>query len=245
VAGQKAMNAANPRHIAFIMDGNGRWARRRMLPRLKGHERGAAAIRRIVEELCRLEIPEGTFYALSTENFALRPKREVQRLLELLVRYLDQEEPLLMREQIKLAVIGRLGELPAPVVERIQAVVDRTAAHTRFVFRLAVNYGSRQELWDAARALAAQVARGELTEGELASLGADGLRRFLYDPTMTDPDLLVRTGGQSRLSNFLLWQLSYGELYVTDVLWPAFAEKNLHEALAWFRRSTRKFGAVV
>ena len=238
------MKAEKPRHIAFIMDGNGRWARRRALPRLKGHERGAKTIRRIVEELCRLEIPEATFYALSTENYARRPKIEVKRLLELLVSYLDSEEELLLRERIKLVVVGRLDELPEHVQERIQQTMAISANHERLTFRLAVNYGSRQEIWDGIRAIAHQLAAGKLNEQELRETDVDGFRRFFYDPTMTDPDLLVRTWGESRLSNFLLWQLSYAELYVTDVLWPAFQEKNLHEAIERFAKSTRKFGAV-
>jgi undecaprenyl diphosphate synthase len=233
-----------PRHIAFIMDGNGRWARRRGLPRLKGHERGAATIRRIVEELIRLEIPEATFYALSSENYARRPKREIDRLLDLLIRYLDEEDELLMREEVKLVVIGRLSELPEKVRHRIRRTVARSAKHRRLVFRLAVNYGSRQEIWDGITTIARQLARGVLSNRRLREYDPDELRQFLYDPDMTDPDLLIRTGGQARLSNFLLWQISYAELHVTDVLWPSFREKHLAEALKRFARSTRKFGAV-
>jgi undecaprenyl diphosphate synthase len=233
-----------PRHIAFIMDGNGRWARRRGLPRLKGHERGAATIRRIVEELIRLEIPEATFYALSCENYRRRPRREITRLLKLLLEYLDDEEELLMREQVRLVVIGRLDELPEDVRKRIRETVARSAAHRRLIFRLAVNYGSRQEVWDGVRDVARRLAAGELAARALEECDADDFRRFLYDPDMTDPDLLIRTGGQARLSNFLLWQLSYAELDVTQVLWPSFREKHLHEALERYARSTRKFGAV-
>jgi undecaprenyl diphosphate synthase len=239
------MNPGVPRHIAFIMDGNGRWARRRALPRLKGHERGAQTIRRIIEELMRLEIPEATFYALSSENYRRRPAKEVQRLLELLLRYLDEEEPLLMRENIRLVVIGRLDELPAHVRAAVERMVERTANHSRFVFRLAVNYGSRQEIADAATKLAADLAARGPSAPKLGTLDPEDFRRYLYDPCMSDPDLLIRTGGEFRLSNFLLWQLSYAELWVTDVLWPSFREKNLHEALEHYAGSTRKFGAIV
>ena len=238
------MKENRPRHVAFIMDGNGRWARRRGLPRIKGHERGAKTVRRLLEELVRLEIPEATFYALSCENFERRPGKEIKRLLDLLMRYLEEEKPLLCREKIRLVVIGRLRELPEEVRKRIRKTEAESADHDRLLFRLAVNYGSRQEIWDGVRKLLKQVRIGELSERKLNRWAPDDFRRFLYDPEMTDPDLLIRTGGQQRLSNFLLWQLSYAELYMTDVLWPSFGVKQLHLALAKYARSTRKFGAV-
>ncbi len=238
------MKENRPRHIAFIMDGNGRWARRRGLPRIKGHERGATTIRRMVEELIRIEIPEATFYALSSENYARRPRREIDRLLDLLIRYLDEEEELLMREEVRLVVIGRLGELPEQVRRRIRRAVARSEEHRRLIFRLAVNYGSRQEIWDGVTKIVRQIVKGELSGRRVRDFDPDDFRQFLYDPDMTDPDLLIRTGGQARLSNFLLWQMPYSELYVTDVLWPSFRAKHLEEALKRFAQSTRKFGAV-
>ncbi len=238
------MSRKLPRHVAFIMDGNGRWARRRGLPRLRGHEQGAKAVRRIVEELVRLGVPEGTFYALSCENYAKRPQREISTLLRLLMRYLEEEEPLLMEKGIRLVVIGRREELPKEVVQRIRAAEKRTAGNTRFTFRLAINYGSRQEIWDAVIKVARQVAKGEKHPAALRRAGPESLRQYLYDPTMTDPDLLIRTGGYMRLSNFLLWHVPYAELYITEVLWPAFREKHLAEAFRLYARRRRKFGAV-
>lgn len=229
-----------PRHIAFIMDGNGRWAENRGLPRVKGHERGARAIRIVMEELLALGVPEATFYALSSENYERRPAREIRRLLGLLVRYLASQEKTLRERRIKFTVIGRLEPLPAEVVDAIRRTIARTAAHDRFTFRLAINYGSRREIMDAACALAR--ARGRRPADDV--LEPDGLRAFLYDPAMTDPDLLIRTGGQSRLSNFLLWQCSYTELYFTDTLWPSFGKAQLAEAIEFYARTTRKFGAV-
>jgi undecaprenyl diphosphate synthase len=225
-----------PRHIAFIMDGNGRWATNRGLPRVKGHERGARAIRLVMEELLALGIPEATFYALSSENYERRPAREVARLLDLLVTYLKSQEKTLLAERIRLVVIGRTAALPAAVQAEIRRVETLTARHDRLVFRLAINYGSRQEIMDAALAFAAAA--------DADRRAPDALRPFLYDPTMTDPDLLVRTGGQSRLSNFLLWQCSYTELYFTETLWPSFGKPQLHEAVEAYARTTRKFGAV-
>ncbi len=227
-----------PRHIAFIMDGNGRWATSRGLPRAKGHERGARAIRLVLEELLALGIPEATFYALSSENYERRPPREIARLLDLLVQYLRSQEKTLHKERIKFVAIGGLDRLPEDVHAEIRRVSALTAAYDRLTFRLAINYGSRQEIVDAVRALAA------VPRTEACSPAPDELREFLYDPAMTDPDLLVRTGGQSRLSNFLLWQCSYTELYFTDTLWPSFGKAQLREAIDAFARRTRKFGAV-
>ncbi len=231
-----------PRHIAFIMDGNGRWAANRGLPRVKGHERGARAIRIVMRELLALGIPEATFYALSSENYERRPPREIRRLLDLLVRYLASQEDMLRTERIRFAVIGRLDPLPGPVADAIRRTMALTAAHDRFTFRLAINYGSRREILDAACAFARAGASGRRSAEE--ALDPDGLRAFLYDPAMTDPDLLIRTGGQSRLSNFLLWQCSYTELYFTDTLWPSFGKAQLAEAIEFYARTTRKFGAV-
>lgn len=233
------MTRANlPRHIAFIMDGNGRWAVRRGLPRMKGHERGADAIRAMVEELLRRDIPEATFYALSSENFARRPAREISRLLKLLVSYLRDQHDLLCKEQIRLKVIGRTGALPDEVRDQIAASERLSAAHDRLVLRLAINYGGRLEILDAARRFAA------LPAARRDAMAPDAFRCCLYDPSMTDPDLLIRTGGLSRLSNFLLWQCPYTELYITRTLWPAFRARHLEQALDAYARTARKFGAV-
>ncbi|RLC70593.1 MAG: di-trans,poly-cis-decaprenylcistransferase [Chloroflexi bacterium] len=234
-----------PGHIAFIMDGNGRWARRRGLPRLKGHQEGARTVRRIVEELMRLGVPEGTFFALSCENYLKRPRKEIATLLKLLLRYLHEEESFLIERKIRFVPIGRLNELPVEISRRLRVLKRRTAENTNFTFRLAVNYGGRQEIWDAFLKLAAQVARGQIKLSSVKKKGHELLRSYLYDPEMSDPDLLIRTGGYMRLSNFLLWQVPYSELYITEVLWPSFSEKHLNEALKKYARRKRKFGAVL
>lgn len=233
-----------PKHIAFIMDGNGRWARRRGLPRIKGHERGAETLRIMMETLIQWGVPEATFYALSSENFKNRPEKEIKRLIQLMESHLVKQKDLLMREKIRFVVIGRTGQFPESTQALIQDSVDATAAHTRFTFRVALNYGGRQEILDAARAMAQAASTGALTNGQLADFAERDFRRYLYDPGMTDPELLIRTGGHNRLSNFLLWQCSYTEVYVTKTLWPAFREKHLQAAVKAYARETRKFGSV-
>jgi undecaprenyl diphosphate synthase len=229
-----------PRHLAIIMDGNGRWATARGLPRVLGHRAGAAAVRRVVESCCELGVKALTLYAFSWENRD-RPADEIQELMWLLDEFLRRETPTLISNEVRLRAIGRLDELPANVLARLRLVSGRTAQFQRMTLTLALRYGGRQEIVDAARRLAEQVRRGELEPGQIdeACFAA-----ALYAPDLPDPDLLIRTSGEQRLSNFLLWQSSYTELYVTPKLWPDFSKDDLVEAIAEFERRERRFGRI-
>lgn len=231
-----------PRALAVIMDGNGRWAEERGLPRWRGHEVGAESVRAITRECARLGISELTLYAFSTENWR-RPPEEVRLLMELLERYLVGERREIMDNGIVFRAMGELERLPASVRREYEATRDMSAGNGGMVLRLALSYGARRELLHAARG----VARLALERGMAAveALEEDDLRRFLYDPTMLDPDLLIRTAGEMRLSNFLLWQVSYAELHVAEETWPAFREPELHAALRAYAGRVRRFGDVV
>jgi undecaprenyl diphosphate synthase len=227
-----------PRHIAIIMDGNGRWATARGLPRILGHRAGAEAVRRISEGCCEIGIQALTLYAFSWENWS-RPSEEIRELMELLDEFILGEIRALQANQIRLRAIGRLDQLPANVLKHLREVMDATAAFSRMTLTLALSYGGRQEIVDAARRLAALVARGALAPEQIdESLFA----RQLYQPDMPDPDLLIRTSGEQRLSNFLLWQLSYCELYVTPRLWPDFSKDDLQDAILAYQQRDRRFG---
>ena len=228
------------RHLAIIMDGNGRWAAARGLPRGVGHRAGAAAVRRVVESCCELGVKALTLYAFSWENRD-RPTDEIQELMWLLDEFLRRETPTLLANEVRLRAIGRLDELPANVLARLRQVSDRTASFQRMTLTLALSYGGRQEIVDAARRLADQVRRGAL---EPSQINEARFAAALYAPDLPDPDLLIRTSGEQRLSNFLLWQSSYTELYVTPKLWPDFSKEDLVEAIAEFERRERRFGRV-
>ena len=229
-----------PAHIAIIMDGNGRWATARGLPRVLGHRAGAAAVRRVVEACCELGVKALTLYAFSWENRD-RPAQEIQELMSLLDEFIRREEPTLLANHVRLQAIGRLEELPAGVVDHLRRVMARTAQGDRLVLTLALSYGGRQEIVDAARRLAQRVLLGELRPEHIdEALFA----QQLYTAGLPDPDLLIRTSGEQRLSNFLLWQSSYSELYVTQKLWPDFSKDDLAEALAEYERRERRFGKV-
>lgn len=230
-----------PAHVAMIMDGNGRWAASRGLPRTRGHEEGAESVRAVVEMCGRVGVKELTLYAFSTENWS-RPKREVSFLMRLLQRFLVSERDKIMENGARVTAIGRLHELPKNVQKELTRTVSMSAENDRILLRFALNYGGRYEIVDAARRFAAAVAAGEIAPDEL---DPDTFRRFLYDPEMTDPDLLIRTGGEMRLSNFLLWQLSYTELYVTQSRWPEFREPELAEAFRAYAARERRFGQVL
>jgi undecaprenyl diphosphate synthase len=233
-----------PAHVAFIMDGNGRWARRRGLLRLMGHEEGAKSLRRITRYCRRQGIREITFYALSAENYQRRPAQEIDYLMRLLQRYLVEERPELEENNIRLKAIGDVEPFPASVRRELDETRRRTAGHDGMILRLALNYGSRQEILDAVRALLAEAVTGRFGPKELASFDEAQLRAHLADPEMIDPDLVVRTAGEYRLSNFLLWQSSYSELWITERLWPDFDVPDLEEALQAFVARERKYGAV-
>ena len=229
-----------PRHVAVIMDGNGRWAQQRGLPRIEGHRRGVATVRRITEHCARLGLEQLTLYCLSSENWR-RPEAELQFLMHLLEQYMIEERGLLMRERIRLAMIGRREGLPASTLAELDRTVEMCAGNDGMRLCLAINYGARGEITAAARRLAEEVREGRL---DPAAIDEATFAARLDTAGMPDPDLLVRTAGELRISNFLLWQISYAELWVTDVAWPEFMEADLDAALAAFARRDRRFGGL-
>jgi undecaprenyl diphosphate synthase len=233
-------DAGLPRHVAIIMDGNGRWAQQRGLPRIEGHRRGVTSVRRITEHCARRGIEQLTLYCLSSENWR-RPEAELQFLMHLLEQYMIEERGLLMRERIRLAMIGRREGLPDTTLAEIDRTVAMCAANDGMRLCLAINYGARGEIAAAARRLAEEVRAGRL---DPAAIDEETFAAYLDTAGMPDPDLLVRTAGEMRVSNFLLWQISYAELWVTDVAWPDFAEADLDEAIAAFARRDRRFGGL-
>ena len=229
-----------PHHIAVIMDGNGRWAQARGLPRGLGHRAGAQAVRRIVEACCEVGVRVLTLYAFSWENRD-RPAAETRELMGLLEEFIRRETPTLLANQVRLRTIGRLEELPADVVDSLRRVEAQTARGERMTLMLALGYGGRQEIVDAARRLAEQARQGRLRPEQIDEAA---FAQQLYAPDLPDPDLLIRTSGEQRLSNFLLWQSSYTELYVTPKLWPDFTKDDLLDAIAEYERRERRFGRV-
>lgn len=228
------------KHLAVIMDGNGRWAEARGKNRSWGHKRGAEMVRPIVTECSDLGLEALTLYSFSTENWT-RSRDEVDTLMDLYVAYLESERDMFMDNNVRLVKIGRREGLPGHVLDALDEMVEATAKHTGLTLALAINYGSRQEITDAVRKIAQQVAEGVLAPGEIDQ---QTINENLYTAGLPDPDLLVRTAGELRLSNYLLWQLSYAELYVSDVCWPEFTVAELHKALGAFKGRVRKFGGV-
>jgi len=228
-----------PRHVAVIMDGNGRWAQRRHLPRVAGHSSGTKTARTTIETCARLKIEALTLYAFSVENWR-RPKAEIDFLMQLLREYLRQEMPLLQKNNIRMSFIGRTGELPAAVQNDVRDAMEKTAGNTGMVLCVALNYGGRAEIVDAMNALLAerngQNSPAEITEEQLA--------RHMYTGGLPDPDLLIRTSGEMRVSNFLLWQIAYAELYVTETLWPDFSRTELLRAILDYQKRDRRFGGL-
>ena len=229
-----------PGHVAVIMDGNGRWAKARRRSRSRGHQEGADSVKAVVRMCGRLGVRELTLYAFSTENWK-RPRREVDFLMGLLKSFLQDERGAMMENDVRLCAIGRLDGLPAAVRAEVEQSAEMSRDNRGLVLRLALNYGARQEIADAVRAMVQDAARGVLDPERIAP---ETLRDYLYEPGMSDPDLLIRTGGEMRLSNFLLWQASYTELYVTSVFWPDFRERSLAEALAAYAARERRFGGL-
>ncbi len=222
------------------MDGNGRWAQRRHLPRIEGHRRGVASVRRTVEEAARLHLDQLTLYCLSSENWK-RPQRELDFLMHLLEQYMIEERATIMRQNITVRVIGRREGIPAATLAEMDKTVQMSAANTGTRLCLAINYGGRGELVDAVRQIADEARRGTL---DPASIDEAAIDARLYTAGMPDPDLLIRTAGEMRISNFLLWQISYAELWVTDRCWPEFAEADLHQAIRDFAARDRRFGGI-
>jgi undecaprenyl diphosphate synthase len=228
-----------PRHVAVIMDGNGRWAQRRHLPRVAGHRKGVQSARTTIESCARLNIEALTLYAFSVENWR-RPKTEIDFLMALLREYLRKEMPLIQRNNIRMRFLGRIEELPEGVQQDTREAVELTSGNTGMVLCLALNYGGRAELVDAINAVLAERngsgAPGRVTEEQIS--------RRLYTAGLPDPDLLIRSSGEMRVSNFLLWQIAYAEIYVTDTLWPDFNRAKLFEALVEFQRRERRYGGI-
>jgi undecaprenyl diphosphate synthase len=230
-----------PSHIAIIMDGNGRWANRRNMPRVAGHKAGINPVRNTVESCARLGIQALTLYAFSVENWK-RPRHEVETLWRLLRFYLRRELPELMQNGIRLVPIGRLEALPRQVRRELEEVAEATSGNNGLRLQLAINYGGRAEIVDAVNAI---LGRARL-EGSLSDLQIDEamLSARLYTSEVPDPDLLIRTSGEMRISNFLLWQIAYSELYVTDTLWPDFTRTHLLHAILDYQKRDRRFGGV-
>jgi len=231
-----------PKHIAIIMDGNGRWARRRHMPRVAGHRAGVAAVRSTVETAARIGIPALTLYAFSEENWKKRPRTEVDFLMRLLCRYLKAEIKTLNENNIRLEYIGRKQELPESVQQEMEYASDATRANTGMVLTLALNYSARSEIVDAFRSLADAAARN----GGLGHFQVDeqSVSEHLYTRNLPDPDLVIRTSGEMRLSNFLLWQLAYAEIYVTQTLWPDFRGVQLLESIEEYQSRERRYGGL-
>ena len=229
-----------PRHIAIIMDGNGRWAQRRGLPRIVGHRRGIQSVRAVVEEGCRLGLDQLTLYCLSVENWK-RPPRELMFLMRLLRHFLVVERAELMDQNVRLTMIGLRDGLPPDVLREFEQTAQATAGNDGMTLCLAVNYGGRSEIGDAARRLAEDVRAGRV---EPEQVDETMFASYLFTTGMSDPDLLIRTAGEMRISNFLLWQISYSELWVTPTLWPDFRGGDLIEACRAFAARERKFGGT-
>jgi undecaprenyl diphosphate synthase len=229
-----------PRHIAVIMDGNGRWARARHLPRVEGHRAGIASVREIVETSARLELGVMTLYAFSVENWK-RPRVEVATLMMLLKEYLRKELQTLMENNIRFLPIGRIDGLDPSVQRELRYAQEKTAENTGLLFQIALNYGGRAEIVDTCNRIMATLREKEMTDAVIdEAFFAD----HLYTANVDDPDLLIRTSGELRVSNFLLWQIAYAEIHVTKVLWPDFRRRHLFEAILDFQSRDRRFGGV-
>jgi undecaprenyl diphosphate synthase len=243
----KEMDGARlPRHIAVIMDGNGRWAQRRHLPRIAGHRAGVESARTVIETCARLHIPALTLYAFSLENWR-RPKAEIDFLMRLLRQYLRKELPVIHRNNIRLQIIGRPGQLPKEIQRDIENGMAHTASNTGMCLTVALNYGGRAELVDAFNAIFDRFRQnGSNGNGAFASFRVDEkiIAENLYTAGLPDPDLLIRTSGEMRISNFLLWQIAYAEIYVTETLWPDFRRAELYAALGEFQKRERRYGGL-
>jgi len=227
-----------PQHIAIIMDGNGRWAGRHAMGRVLGHRKGAESVRVVVRTCRRIGLSCLTLYAFSMENW-LRPKAEVRALLKLLEEYLVNEAQEMMDQGIRLTAIGNLDSLGAPVLIKLQETIERTAGNQGMVLNLALSYGGRDEIATAAGRMVSDSLAGKIKPEDVTK---ELLQRYLYTSALPDPDLLIRTGGEYRISNFLLWQMAYTEFYFTDILWPDFREPDLMEAIAEYQQRERRFG---
>lgn len=227
-----------PKHVAIIMDGNGRWARQRNKPRTFGHQNGVTSVRETTEAAAELGIEYLTLYAFSTENWN-RPKFETDALMTLLLRTINKEVKTLSKNNIRLKAIGDLDSLPDSTRKQLEKAIDKTADNTRMTLVLALSYSSRWEIINAVRKMAGKIEKKELKAGDISN---DTISRHLETSGMPDPELLIRTSGEFRISNFLLWQIAYAELYFTDKLWPDFRKNDLYEALIDYQARERRFG---
>ncbi|HEV2135013.1 MAG TPA: isoprenyl transferase [Terracidiphilus sp.] len=230
-----------PEHVAIIMDGNGRWAGRRLLKRFQGHQQGARSVQLVTETASRIGLPWLTLYAFSLENSLRRPRAEVSFLMRLLRSYLESNVQRMMDNNVRMRYIGRTHDLPPEVQEKMMWAEETTARNTGTTLTLALNYGARSELVDAFRALTAEIRMKHISPERITE---QDIHRHLYTAHMPDPDLLIRTSGEMRISNFLLWQIAYTEIYVTDMLWPDFRGIHLLEAIADFQRRERRYGGL-
>ncbi len=227
-----------PKHLAIIMDGNGRWAKQKGMLRAFGHENGTRSVRVTVENCARIGIENLTLYAFSTENWN-RPQLEVDTLMKLLVSSLKKELPTLGKNNIRLNAIGNLGKLPQRVRTELEDVIEKTKNNSRMTLTLALSYGSREEIANAVKNLCSKVKNNIIS---IDAIDESVINQHLYTQNLPDVDLLVRTSGECRISNFLLWQIAYAELYFTDVLWPDFNEQHLYDAIASYQKRERRFG---
>lgn len=229
-----------PKHIAIIMDGNGRWAKSQGFKRVTGHKKGTRSVRETVEACAELGVEDLTLFAFSTENWG-RPKLEVRTLMELLVSSLKKELKTMMDNDIRLTTIGRFEQLPKSVQNELEEVIKKTANNKRMNLILALSYGAREELLSATKKIASAVEKGELKTEEIdESL----IQQNLYTQELPDVDLMIRTGGEERISNFLLWQIAYAELYFTSILWPEFRKEDLYDAIINYQNRERRFGKI-
>jgi undecaprenyl diphosphate synthase len=229
-----------PRHIAIIMDGNGRWAERQNLPRVAGHQRGVESVRRTTEESARLKIEQLTLYCLSSENWK-RPQTEINFLMHLLEQYMIEERATIMENNVRVRMLGRRNEIPEQVLRELDKTVELSSTNSGMWLNLAINYGGRAEIVDAARAIADRIGSGHLSADQIDEAE---VARNLYTAGAPDPDLLIRTAGEMRISNFLLWQISYAEIWVTEKCWPEFDESTLHDAIRAYAARCRRFGGL-
>jgi undecaprenyl diphosphate synthase len=230
-----------PQHLAIIMDGNGRWAKKKGLPRSIGHREGAKAVKRVITYCLDFNIPILTLFAFSTENWK-RPKKEIAYLLKLFERVLSNEKANLIKNNIKINFIGRLNDLPTPLNDKMNELCESTKKNKKLILNIAVNYGGRAEIVDAINSIILKIDKKNLN---IEKINEDTIRDNLYTYNLPDPDLLIRTAGEMRISNFMIWQIAYTEFWVTPVLWPDFDKNNLIEAIINFQKRVRKYGGKI
>jgi len=230
-----------PKHLAIIMDGNGRWAEKKGLPRSAGHREGAKTVRRVITSCLNFNIPILTLFAFSTENWK-RPKNEINYLIKLFERVLNKEKENLIKNNIKINFIGRLNELPNSLNETMNELSKSTRKNNKLILNIAINYGGRAEIVDAFKSIALKIVENKI---DIKEINENIIKNNLYTHNLPDPDLLIRTAGEMRISNFMIWQVAYTEFWVTPIFWPDFSENNLVEAIINFQKRVRKYGGKV